>query len=580
MRELYSYNQLCNSTVDFSPVTGASSESSSPRSSTTDDDLLEIHRSSEAGACNTAKPIYNFSIPDFIKHERQPVSAAIETSIADEPVIVSTRPRDVKRRNDFREAADNTETRDRTNDGNENLSNCHRRKKRRLCQRNPSFSPEFIDLTDGNDLDESSSVSEINHNPYLDSSLTGVTETNRDFAGNLQHSQSAVSFDSVAENLQRFRRRLRESRDRISQIRREVTARESRWRNRLSHRINIPIGNDNIVSDGPVYTSQNDLLMTSLDQSSRSLDHLDYETAETSVITVDDDAVDPSTPSNDGDITARMLDDPFYSPPFLTPLNIGRIASSRPGLLEPIDESPDVIHQRRRDRAISFERIRQQTQERIYEVRDRISRIDQRITGDRFQIQITDSPQEIGQSEDEVEFLRELRPGNPPTTRNFRALRTDVDTNNQLGVEWGHLSRTRRRLSSLLSHPSANVPDFLFPYVQLFSPAAAPRLHHFPSSTLSDAEDYEALWNLAERLGPAKPRGLTKTEIDRIHAFRFTAACAEETNSNCVVCMSDYCLREKIRKLPCTHDFHSKCIDKWLKSNKTCPVCRDEIKCI
>ena len=98
MRELYSYNQLCNSTVDFSPVTGASSESSSPRSSTTDDDLLEIHRSSEAGACNTAKPIYNFSIPDFIKHERQPVSAAIETSIADEPVIVSTRPRDVKRR--------------------------------------------------------------------------------------------------------------------------------------------------------------------------------------------------------------------------------------------------------------------------------------------------------------------------------------------------------------------------------------------------------------------------------------------------------------------------------------------------
>ena len=67
-----------------------------------------------------------------------------------------------------------------------------------------------------------------------------------------------------------------------------MTARESRWRNRLSHRINIPIGNDNIVSDGPVYTSQNDLLMTSLDQSSRSLDHLDYETAETSVITVDD----------------------------------------------------------------------------------------------------------------------------------------------------------------------------------------------------------------------------------------------------------------------------------------------------
>lgn len=26
--------------------------------------------------------------------------------------------------------------------------------------------------------------------------------------------------------------------------------------------------------------------------------------------------------------------------------------------------------------------------------------------------------------------------------------------------------------------------------------------------------------------------------------------------------------------LPCAHHFHLKCIDKWLKGNRTCPICR------
>ena len=55
------------------------------------------------------------------------------------------------------------------------------------------------------------------------------------------------------------------------------------------------------------------------------------------------------------------------------------------------------------------------------------------------------------------------------------------------------------------------------------------------------------------------------TEIEKIPSFRYKPSNAQETNPTCVVCMSEYSTREKLRKLPCSHDFHSKCIDKWLK---------------
>lgn len=48
-----------------------------------------------------------------------------------------------------------------------------------------------------------------------------------------------------------------------------------------------------------------------------------------------------------------------------------------------------------------------------------------------------------------------------------------------------------------------------------------------------------------------------------------------EAQSQCAVCFEDYAVNEPdVRKLPCTHLFHEKCIFPWLKNNATCPVCR------
>jgi len=80
-------------------------------------------------------------------------------------------------------------------------------------------------------------------------------------------------------------------------------------------------------------------------------------------------------------------------------------------------------------------------------------------------------------------------------------------------------------------------------------------------------ENYEALLNLAERLGDAKPKGLSKMEIEQLPAYRFNGENSRNgaDQTSCVVCMCDFENKQLLRVLPCYHEFHTKCIDKWLK---------------
>lgn len=47
-------------------------------------------------------------------------------------------------------------------------------------------------------------------------------------------------------------------------------------------------------------------------------------------------------------------------------------------------------------------------------------------------------------------------------------------------------------------------------------------------------------------------------------------------DSECSICISEYLNNEYYRTLNCGHTFHKRCIDKWIKKNNSCPICREK----
>jgi hypothetical protein len=115
----------------------------------------------------------------------------------------------------------------------------------------------------------------------------------------------------------------------------------------------------------------------------------------------------------------------------------------------------------------------------------------------------------------------------------------------------------------------------------LFSPFMA---LHFPvafqgrGAQLEENISYERLLLLQEQLGEVKDRGVSSSMIES-HMPKFTYSSKypkSEEENRCAICLDDLKPRNVCRQTQCNHVFHSKCIEKWLKKNAICPVCRGE----
>ncbi|XP_078355742.1 RING finger protein 215-like [Oculina patagonica] len=45
----------------------------------------------------------------------------------------------------------------------------------------------------------------------------------------------------------------------------------------------------------------------------------------------------------------------------------------------------------------------------------------------------------------------------------------------------------------------------------------------------------------------------------------------------CAVCLDEFHSNQLVRTLPCDHEFHYECVDRWLLAKRTCPLCKGNI---
>ncbi|XP_077214563.1 E3 ubiquitin-protein ligase At4g11680-like [Tasmannia lanceolata] len=83
-------------------------------------------------------------------------------------------------------------------------------------------------------------------------------------------------------------------------------------------------------------------------------------------------------------------------------------------------------------------------------------------------------------------------------------------------------------------------------------------------------------------------RGASDDQISRLPKWRFkevdkrngderNSDIANE-NSECCICLAKYKDKEEVRQLPCSHLFHQRCVDQWLRIISCCPLCKQELE--
>ncbi|XP_054802650.1 E3 ubiquitin-protein ligase ATL6-like [Prosopis cineraria] len=77
------------------------------------------------------------------------------------------------------------------------------------------------------------------------------------------------------------------------------------------------------------------------------------------------------------------------------------------------------------------------------------------------------------------------------------------------------------------------------------------------------------------------PRGLDPTVIQAFPTLQYSLVKNHKIGKGaleCAVCLSEFEDSETLRLIPkCDHVFHPECIDEWLASHTTCPVCRADL---
>ncbi|KAJ7970877.1 RING-H2 finger protein [Quillaja saponaria] len=95
------------------------------------------------------------------------------------------------------------------------------------------------------------------------------------------------------------------------------------------------------------------------------------------------------------------------------------------------------------------------------------------------------------------------------------------------------------------------------------------------SNSHPEISSSDALQRQLQQLFHLHDSGLDQAFIDALPVFQYKEIVGLKEPSDCAVCLCEFSEKDELRLLPiCSHAFHIHCIDTWLLSNSTCPLCR------
>ncbi|KAK8604872.1 hypothetical protein V6N13_082339 [Hibiscus sabdariffa] len=96
-----------------------------------------------------------------------------------------------------------------------------------------------------------------------------------------------------------------------------------------------------------------------------------------------------------------------------------------------------------------------------------------------------------------------------------------------------------------------------------------------PNREAEDIDNVTALQGQLQQLFHLHDAGVDQSFIDTLPVFHYKAIIGVKNPFDCAVCLCEFEPEDKLRLLPkCSHAFHMDCIDTWLLSHSTCPLCR------
>ena len=76
---------------------------------------------------------------------------------------------------------------------------------------------------------------------------------------------------------------------------------------------------------------------------------------------------------------------------------------------------------------------------------------------------------------------------------------------------------------------------------------------------------------------PASEESLNKLKKIEVLSEGDLLELKRKESIDCAVCKDEFCHKNCIMEMPCAHVFHEECLEPWLKTRNSCPVCRFEL---